>query len=270
MENGEQKIFVWCDFSEQMSDAIIHGLQIALMLRKELCLISVPGSQNCDERGAMEARLKIVAGNISSRVSNLKIHCMVSEKPLKNILTELAEVYDALLLTAPKTSASSLLKILPESGFPFLFVSGNTKVEDFYQKIVVPVGYMRRCKDLALWASYLGRNNNATIDLMASNEQGQADSTSVKNNLRSIKRLYSNFSFQYNIIDSNTPTWKLAKAAFNHVSGHEHSMLMLAANHRPNFIDNLLGLSEKKIIENSGRIPVMCINSKRDLYTLCG
>jgi len=270
MENGEQKIFVLCDFSEQMGDAIIHGIQIALILKKDLCLIYFISSEDINERISAEARLEVIAGRISSKVANLVVHCMISEKPLKDMLTDLAEVYDALLLAAPKTAAPSLLKVLPDSGFPFLFVSGTKQVENFYRNIIVPVGYMKRSKDLALWASYLGRNNNAIVELITSRESGSADNKSVLKNLSSIKRLYGNFSFQYKILDSNSPTWKLAKAAHNYVMGCECSMLMLAVSHKSNFIDNLLGLSEKKIIERSGQIPVMCINSKRDLYTLCG
>lgn len=270
MENGEQKIFVWCDFSEQMGDAIIHGLQIALILRKELCLLNVLGSGRREDKKVVEERLTQVAGKIIGNVSHINIHYLVSERPLNHILTELAEDYDALLLTAPKKSASFLLKILPESGFPFLFVSGKTNVEDYYQKIVVPVGYMKRCKDSALWASYISRNNYAAVDLFKSEEVGEADNVNVKKNLYSIEGLFSKFGFQYNVIESKTPTWKLSKAAFNHVNGYSYSTLILASNNRPSIIDNLLGLSEKKLIKNSGRIPVMCINSKRDLYTLCG
>lgn len=270
MKNGEQKIFVWCDFSEQMSDAIIHGLHIALILRKELCLLNILTPKSDESKRVVELRLKLIAEKVIAGGGGVNVHYMVSEKPLKHILTDLIEEYDALLLSAPKSSAHLLLKALPKSRFPFLFVSGDANVESYYRKIIVPVGYMKRCKDLALWASYLSRHNNASVELFTSKDSSRADNEVVRKNLLAIEKLFKCFRFRYNIVESNTPTWKLAKAAFYHVSKHDFSMLMIAVNHRPFFLDKLIGLSEKNIIDNSGNTPVFCINSKRHLCTLCG
>jgi hypothetical protein len=270
MENGEQKIFVWCDFSEQMSDAILHGLQVALILKKELCLLNIPDSKSNEGKSVVELRLKLIAEKVIEGGGGVNVHYMVSERPLKRILTDLIEVYDSLLLVAPKISAPSLVKALPKSRFPFLFVSGSDNVEGYYKRIVVPVGYMKRCKDLALWASYLSRHNNGSVELFASKESGRSDNEVMRKNLSSIVRLFKCFSFGYSVVESNAPTWKLAKAAFYHVCKQDYSMLMIAVNHRPFFLDRFIGMSERDIIDGSGNTPVFCINSQKHLCTLCG
>jgi len=38
LTNGEQKIFIWIDFSPETEVAILHGVQVALILDKEICL----------------------------------------------------------------------------------------------------------------------------------------------------------------------------------------------------------------------------------------
>lgn len=270
MENGEQKIFVWCDFSPEMETAIIHGIQVAVILDKEVCLMHILNEKSHENQEMAEARLRGIAAKIASLAPAIRLHFIVLEKPLHKILTIMAEIYDALLLVAHKKTAPKLLVSLPDAGFPFLFVSAKDDLDSLYKQIVIPVGYMKKSKDLALWGSYFGRHNGASIDVFMASESAEADRNSVKSNFFSIVRLYRNFRFPYQQIESHSPTWKLQKAALNHSLGLRTGLLIISASFKTTFIDRMMGLTEDKVIENSGDLSVMCINSQRDLYTLCG
>jgi hypothetical protein len=253
-----------------METAIMHGIQVAVILDKELCLMHVLQSKNHENPEMAEAKLRGIAGKITSLVPSIRLHYIVLENPLHKILTIMAEVYDALLLVAHKKSAVKLLDSLPHSGFPFLFVSSKTDLDSLYKQIVIPVGYMKKSKDLALWGSYFGRHNGASIDVFMASESAEADRKSVTSNFYSIVRLYRNFRFPYQQIESHSPTWKLQKAALNHSLGLKCGLLIISASFKTTFIDRMMGLTEDKMIEKSADLSVMCINSQRDLYTLCG
>jgi hypothetical protein len=270
MENGEQKIFVWCNFSEGMNDAIMHGMIIALTLRKELCLFHRLDRKLHESIEIAEARLRGTVSKISHLLSAPEVKYLVRDEDIMDSLTDLAELYECLVLVAHKRSAPQLLPVLQYAAFPFLFVSAIADIELIYKRIVVPVGYMKKGKDLALWASYLGRHNGAMIDIFIADEGWSADQTTVKNNLFSIQRLYGKFRFPFQVIESHTPTWKLQKSSLLHALGLKSAMLIIAASYKPNFIDYLLGLTEGKVIEKSEELSVMCVNSQRDFYTFCG
>ncbi len=270
MESGEQKIFVWCDFSPAMEIAIQHGIQVASILGKELCLMHLLKGHPRGNSEMAEARLRGIAARTAALAPSIRIHFIVMGEPLDRILTHLAEVFDALVLVAHKKSAPQLLPFLHESGFPFLFVSAKDHLDQLYRQIVIPVGYMKKSKDLALWGSYFGRHNGASIDLLMASEPSGADMESVKKNILSIARLYRNFSFPYRPIECHSPTWKLQKAALNHSMGLKTGLLILSASFKTTFIDRWMGLTEDRVIEKSEELSVMCINSQRDLYTLCG
>ena len=269
MENGEQKIFVWCDFTPPMDTAIMHGVQVASILRKELCLMHMT-HRKAENREIAEARLRGIAGKIAPLLTGLQVHYVVLEGPLHQNLTPMAEVYDALVLVAHKNAAAELLPSLTDSGFPFLFVSSQQSTEQLYRRIIIPVGYMKKSKDLALWGSYFGRHNSASIDLFMAREGLKADNDRIGKNIVSIARLYRNFNFPFQPVESHTPTWKLQKAALAHAQGYPDGLLIIAASFKTTFIDNWMGLTERKVIQKSGDLSVMCINSQRDLYTLCG
>lgn len=76
MENGEQKIFVWCDFTPPMDTAIMHGVQVASILRKELCLMHMT-HRKAENREIAEARLRGIAGKIAPLLTGLQVHYVV-------------------------------------------------------------------------------------------------------------------------------------------------------------------------------------------------
>jgi len=270
MENGEQKIFVWCNFSEGMDDAILHGMMIALTLQKELCLFHLLDRKIHENSEIAEARLRGTASKISPLLSTISVKYLVRDQNIKDSLKDLAELYECLVLVAHKVSVAQLLPVLQYAAFPFLFVSAKANIDQIYKRIVVPVGYMKKSKDIALWASYLGRHNGAMIDIFMADEGGNADQKDVKSNLFSIKRLYGKFRFPFQVIESHTPTWKLQKASLNHALGLKSGLLIIAASFKPTFLDSMLGLTEGKVIDKSGELSVMCVNSRRDFYTFCG
>jgi len=270
MENGEQKIFVWCNFSEGMDDAILHGMMIALTLGKELCLFHLLNRKIHESSVIAEALLRGIASRILPSTSNIRIRYLVRDQNIVDSLKDMAELFECLVLVGHKKSVPQLLPVLQYAPFPFLFVSAKTDIDKIYQHIVVPVGYMKKSKDLALWSSYLGRHNGAMIDIFLADEGWGADQKTVKSNLFSIKRLYEKFKFPFQVIESHTPTWKLQKASLNHALGLKSGMLIIAASFKATIIDSLLGLTEEKVIDKSGELSIMCVNSRRDFHTFCG
>lgn len=269
LTNGEQKIFIWIDFSPETEVAVLHGLQVALILGKEVCLICLVPEEHAPA-GETESRLKEIAAPLVTTLGSASVHTLVTSSPLSMLLTELAEEYDALLLVAPKARSSELLPQLPHSGFPFLFVSDKLNVDISYQNIVVPVSYMKKSKDLALWSSYFARHNGARISLIRAHAGLEEDKKRVNSILLSIERLFRNFSFPYEIIDTATSTWKIQKRALEQAMNLKNGLLIISFTHHSSFIDRLLGIDDTFLIDHAASFSVMCINSQRDLYTLCG
>jgi hypothetical protein len=269
LANGEQKIFIWIDFSPETEVTILHGMKVAMILQKEVCLIFHAGKDGLIS-GDAESRLKRLTDPIAGILGPGRVHYFFTLNPLPEILTELAEEYDALVLVAHKKNSSELLKQLPHSGFPFLFVSTGQSIDNTYDRIAVPVGYMTKSKDLALWSSYFGRHNGAKITLLKSLEMFGEDMRMVMNNIFSIERLFKNFRFPYEIVECHTPTWKIQKMALQHALGFRHGLLIISFTHRSSFIDRFLKINDAYVITHSEALSVMCINSQRDLYTFCG
>lgn len=269
LTNGEQKIFIWIDFSSETGTVIAHGVHVASILEKEICLMYQSPNEPDKAEEAISGLTRLTLPLIPIFGAS-RIHTYVTSKPMEIILTQLAEEFDALLLVAPKSKSKLLLPKLSHSGFPFLFVSATQHPERCYQKIAVPVGYMKKSKDLALWSSYLARHNGAKVSLIKALEIFDEDKRRVMSNLFSIERLFKNFSFPFETIEINTTSWKIQKKALQHALGFKNGLLIISFTHGASIIDRLLGLNDGFVIEHSEELSLMCVNSKRDLYTLCG
>ncbi len=269
LTNGEQKIFIWIDFSPETEVAIIHGVQVALILEKEVCLIYHPGKGN-EKMEEAESRLLQLTYPIAKILGKKRVHYYIVLHPFHTMLTELAEEFDALLLVAHKKNSKILLPQLPHSGFPFLFVSAIHDPEKSYQKIAVPVGYMRKTKDLALWSSYFARHNQAKVTLIKSMDMFDEDKKRVMSILFSIERLFKNFTFPHEIVECHSPTWKIQKKSLDHALSFQNGLLIISFTYRSTFIDRLFGINDANVIDHSEALSVICINSQRDLYTFCG
>ena len=269
LANGEQKIFIWIDFSPETEVTILHGVQVAMILEKEICLIHHPGKAG-KKTGEAESRLLSLAVPVAEILGKERVHCYLTMKPMSEILTELAEDYDTLVLVAHKKNSKELLPHLPQSGFPFLFVSSLQDPDNSYRRIAVPVGYMKKCKDLALWSSYFGRHNGASITLVKSKESFEEDNRVIMSNLSSITRLFRNFRFPFEIEETGKSSWKIQKSTLEYALGFQNGLLIISFTHRSTFLDRIFKLDDAFVIDHSENLSVMCINSQRDLYTLCG
>lgn len=249
--------------------AIHHGLQVALILQKEICLIcQLLKAQALSESETM--KLAAWQKQLAEQVGDNKVHTFLTTKPLEILLTEMAEEYDALLLVAPKTCTRELLPKLPHSGFPFLFVTEKEQIEQCYRTIAVPISYMKKSKDLALWSSYFSRHNGASVSLVKAKARFAEDNRLITSILHSVERLFKNFAFPYTIVETAIPTWKIQKKALEEAKRFPYGLLIISFSHQSTFIDRLLGINDATIINSSETLSVMCINSQRDLYTFCG
>ena len=267
LNNGEQKIFVWIDFTPETEVTILHGIEVAKILDKELCLMC-----QIENEGILEevtTRMNGLGNSIHPILGMDRVHHYISRQPLSTILTELAEEFDALLLVAHKQNSKELLPQLAHSGFPFLFVSSRQVLAINYQKIAVPIGYLKKGKDLALWSSYFARHNGAKVSLILANDYFEEDKRRVLSILLSIERLFKNFHFPYESIFTHTPTWKIQRRALEEAVGYQEGLLIITFTNRTSVVKRLFRIDDRYVIDRAGSLSVMCINSQRDLYTFC-
>ena len=264
---SEQKVTVLCDFTESMNGLILHGIFIASFLDKELCLFSlVPSKENKTE---IQEKLGELAGQVKARVKKMVVSTLVLKGKLEQNAEKLADKYDSVLLILNKSKLQEKMKSLGESTIPYLFAGGKTTDLITYKRVILPVDFRKEMKETSLWASYLGRFNNALVQAVGATEKDTDNEKKTKKNLLFIRKFLNKMKVNYTLEESKANSWNIQFEALRMAQTGKGDVLIILGSKHITPIDLLIGLPEKKIIKRANQIPVLCINPSKDMNILC-
>ena len=261
---------VLCDFSKSMNAAIVHGVRIASIFKKELCLFHPLGktTEKADKL-AVQKSLSSIIRKLKDDLPSIPVSSLTLKGTLTQSIDRVADQYDGILLVLSAEKIKSKLAALQQSQIPFLFVKGNQPENLRYKDLILPVDFRKVMKDTSLWASYFGRFNQSAVTVLSATEKNKDNANRIKKNQKFIEKLL--YKLQLNVQFKSTPkgSFSLPFEALAQCGRDGHDLLIIPASKNISLIDLLIGLPEKKIVKKSGETPVLCINPKRDMYILC-
>lgn len=266
---SEQRIIVHCDFSEAMNDAIMHGIQIANIFEKELCLFHPLGKNG--KSGKLEAQkaLGTIIRKLKEDLPRLSISSLTLKGNLQQNIDRIAEQYDGVMLILTSENIKSKLPVLQESQIPFLFVTGSDHKFMRYKKVMLPVDFRKVMKDTSLWASYFGRFNKAEVEVLVATEKHSDETSKTLKNKKFIEKLLFKLHLDVQFTNAAKGSFGLPFEALGKCRENHFDLLIMPSSKHISLLDLIVGLPEMKIIKKAGNMPVLCINPKRDMYVLC-
>ncbi len=266
---SEQKIVVLCDDVDQPNQVILHGIRMASILNKELCLLSLlPGRQK-QKKSAAREKLSLIIQNIRKQAPSLVYSTLVLSGSLLQNLEKLADDFNAIMLVLSKDRLKEKLKAFRESYIAFLFIDGAEYSSLNYSHTLLPVDFRKECKDTALWASYLGRFNQTHIDVLYASDHSPENIAQVQKTNRFIQHFLKKLHVSHLFIKGQSSSWKIQFEALRICHAGQADSLVLLGSKNISPLDLLIGLPEQKIIRQASKIPVLCINPRRDMHVLC-
>lgn len=136
--------------------------------------------------------------------------------------------------------------------------------------ILVPVSFLEEEVYKSEICTYLARKTGAEILLLLANDYG----TKAKQNLNKIithiekVKERTGEDIRYRVLQAKKNSFSLAKEAVERQSEWKNDLLILTASREYGLDDILFGPPERHAIARS-RVPVMLINPRADLFSLC-
>lgn len=264
---SEQKVIVVCDFSERMKDVIVHGVRMADILKKELCLLSI--WKDKDQKSQVQEKVIQTTRRLKSNLPNMQISSLLLQNSLRDNMQKLAEEYNAVLLVLHQADIKPGLKAFRESRIAFLFVNGSSPQFLKYSNVLVPVDYRKASKETSLWASYLGRFNHSLVHLIYANETDPEQAGKLQHNLNFIKRFLTSLKVTHQFIAGKTNSWGIFSETLTNAPSWNGDVMVFAGSINISLIDLIVGLPEEKIIRKAGELPILIINPQKDNCVLC-
>jgi hypothetical protein len=264
---SDQKIVVVCDFSETMKDVIVHGVRIADILKKELCMVAFWKDKN--QKAQVQEQLTHASARLQANLPGILLSTLLLQSSLRENMAKLVDSYNAVLIVLHQSAIKSGLKAFRESTIAFLFVNGSVPEYLRYKNILVPVDCRKASKEASLWPSYLGRFNQSMVHLVYSKETDPDQEKILKNNLSFIQKFFSNLNVRHRLIAGKSSSWGIFNETLNHAPDWNGDVMSFAGSTYISLIDLIIGLPEEKIVRKAGNLPILIINPRKDVCILC-
>jgi len=207
---------------------------------------------------------------------------MVNDKMVNGLIWDNNEDIKLIECANNKRTIQQHLNECRDERRPYVFVT-NTMTVKTLRRLLVPVSMLEEETYKAEICTYLARKTGAHIILLQANDYGSHAKQNVNRIVTHIKavndRLTSNSDsgltsnsdsgpISYEVCLARKDSFSLIREASERQRDFQHDLLILTASREYGLDDILFGPPERKAIQRS-LVPVMLVNPREDLFSLC-
>jgi len=153
---------------------------------------------------------------------------------------------------------------------PYVFVTNTMRPVSQLNRILVPVSMLEEEVYKAEICTYLARKTGAHLLLLQANDVGSHARQNLQRIVTHIRSVAERTGedISYEVLQAKKDSFSLAKEATERQRDFGHQLLLLTASREYGLDDILFGPPERRAIRHS-QVPVMLINPRADLFSLC-
>ncbi len=152
---------------------------------------------------------------------------------------------------------------------PYVFVTSTMKIKPLH-RLLVPVSMLEEETYKAEICTYLARKTDAHIILLQANDYGshaRVNTSKIVTHIKGVsERTGENIS--YEVVVAKKDSFHLMQEAVERQRDFQYDMLILTASREYGLDDLIFGPPERKAIAKA-LVPVMLVNPRDDLFSLC-
>lgn len=266
MTDLKQQIFVAAHPNFFPEKGFELATRLAKVYEKAVCFLGIPNRKDKDIN-LYEPTFKEWEKQCSEKNPEIQVCSWVLD--VDDDFTDKMEHTEASMIIfeitdkAPYNKPMNQLELCRQLRIPYFFVKASQTIS--FEKVLVPVGMLVEEREKGPFSSSLGRFFQSEILLMPANDYGSR----ARQNTEAIKTLLDKFDLKYQFIKAEKDSSKVEKEAAKRTTELNANMLMISASREYGMDDIIFGPKELKVIKQA-TVPVMVINPRADLYTLCG
>lgn len=166
-----------------------------------------------------------------------------------------------------------LLNDCREERRPYVFITSTMTIKPL-RRLLVPVSMLEEETYKAEISTYIARKTGAHIILLQANDYGSHARQNVNRIVTYIEKANERLKktdqppVTYEIIMARKDSFALTQEAGERQRDFQHDLLILTASRDYGLDDILFGPPERKAIQHA-LVPVMLVNPREDLFSLC-
>ncbi len=270
----ENPIIVPWDFTEVANYALQHALLYAPILGGQIYLLHIAKKEK--DIDTATAKLEKLADETFKKF-NIRPNPLVKMGNIFTSITEIANNNRAKMVIMgthgikgmQKLTGSWALKVIAGTNTPFVVVQEPPQKQEI-KTIVFPINHLKENKQKLKQAKKLAEHYQLKFILVVAKDISSAQyKKNTKTNLNYVKSFFrqSNIMFEVIAVEGTDDS---TKATLLYAAKNRPDLIMILTTKNINIQDYVLGADEQKIIANPLKIPVMCINPKKVVFSSYG
>lgn len=261
----------------ERTDAIISYVEaLSFILKKGIILLYI--SDNTSKTihpEEAEKRLSLLKESVQSEY--MVSYIALSGNP-KTIISALPEKVGAVCFVTSISDEEQrlkkvrkLLQPFSESRVAYFFAKEPLQDIEDLKKIVFTINFEKQSKEKVLWASYFGRFFQSKIYCLFYTYRDEFLRKRFQDNQMFVAKMLSSFQVQLFFEEvKGRKKWKLDQEALHESEDINAGLFIAIATESKDIFSYLTGgVSEEKLLLKLGKVPVMLLNPRKDLYVLC-
>lgn len=261
----DHRILVPIDFTDVTINSLKYAIDAAKIIGTGINLLHIVSTE-AEKIQASEKLNEVIYNHEGSGVS-LKAICKVGD-----IYTDIGSTAEELgsgaifmgthgMTGLQKIFGSRALKVITNSGVPFIITQDKIRQDDRIDDIVVPVDMGKEDKQILTTVIRSAHLFKAKVHLFVNKRQDEFHENSVARNLAFSKKYLQDHDVNFTVSHTNgMDTFDKELVRFSQDLGAD---MIAIVNHKEDALANLLGSNfDQKVITNEAKVPVLIVNAK--------
>lgn len=283
MSNNNNTILVPYDFSEIAKNALGHALKVADAYKNNITLLHILddggifGSLFSDEHKnelineALNIKLDKLISECKVDFPNVEINKRIESGKIYKVITNIAndEDYDSIIMGTNGASGiqqitgSNASRVINYANVPVVVVKEKSIGSKGYEKIVLPIDMTRESRQKVRWAVHLAKKFNSVIHVIYENASAEEFKIRINGAVNQTTDILNqnNVNFVLRPLDEDKYPDSFAEDTLNYANEIDADLIMIMSQQEKGFSEFLLGSYAQQIVNHSGKVPIMCINS---------
>lgn len=281
--SNNNTILVPTDFSEVAQNALGHALKVADLYKNEITLLTIiddggilgsifSGSNDKNElvKEALNTRLDKAIEEAHIQYPNIKINKLIEQGKIYKVIAEVAEVghYDSIIMGTNGASGmqqitgSNASRVINYANVPVVVVK-EKPIGKGYKNIVLPIDLTRESRQKLTWAVHVAKKFDSTIHVIYENTTSEEFRNKIHAVVNQTQNILDEKGAKYIVrgLDEDKYPDSFAEDTLAYAKEIDADLIMIMSQQEKGFKEFLLGSYAQQIVNNSSKVPVMCIGS---------
>ncbi|HOG20403.1 MAG TPA: universal stress protein [Salinivirgaceae bacterium] len=269
MLNGKNIAVTW-DFTEMSEYAAAHAVKLAKHLNCNVLLLHIVKRES--ECADAEQRLQEAAENINQNYNIMPIIKVVVGDIFRSIGRFTSDSENDVNMVVmgthgmrgmQKITGSWALKVIASSTVPFIVVQ-DMPSEEKLTDIVFPVDFRAENKEKLVWAIHLAQYFTLKIHIFKELVEDKLHLKKINSNLLFADKFLSKYGIEYEIHTAKSKG-NFETQLIDFAIDINADLILVMTTKNIGFTDYVFGASEQSIIANNAKVPILCVNPRKDL-----